>query len=44
MEFDKTGSLILPKTLKRVIKHEEKAFDDDDFFDNGLLIVLSIPD
>jgi len=37
MEFDKNGKLI-PKNLKKVIKHEENAFDDDDLFDGNLVI------
>jgi len=33
MEFDKNGKLTL-KILKKTIKHEEDAFDEDDFFKN----------
>ena len=39
VRFDKEGSLILPKRMRKIIKHEEEAFDDDDLFDNGELLV-----
>lgn len=38
MEFDENGKIII-KSLKKTIKHEERAFDnDDDYYEKELLV------
>lgn len=40
MEFDEDDKLIV-KSLKKTIKHEENAFDSDDFYNDDDLLVTT---
>jgi DNA-binding transcriptional regulator/RsmH inhibitor MraZ len=37
IEFDKNGKLILPKNFKKVLKREERFFDEYDLYEQDLI-------